>query len=737
MIFICTITTFVCSIGIIRLGINWNEMPISSNSYYDTSTFRYRFDRLLNEVISMSLQYKSEGNIEDGNAINREELIQSFKNYYNIMDGVITQNTEINKYYNRLYVTGEIPEELQENFEEYKNLVETKLPQYRKIYIQSQLAEFKSIKEELAKYNNFLYYVEDESGNKIAGNTSKNTIMALERNITIEGSFASDNIGVYSGYQNAFLAESNDRLYAGIKSPLMPSDVFFYENNDFEMAKNLTPVLMGLILGSCMISILLIFYLIWTAGQSERGGEIKFIQIDRMYNDIHIVLIIITGFVSIFLQSWLINGVYYNNPGFWSYFISVLWGLLFVVDIGIVLSFILSMTRQIKAKQFFKHTLIVTTARKIISLFSGKIFRAWMVLVMLAYGAVNGFLFIFFDNAYGGEALLILLLLIGFNCASIFLFVKALGSLTKIMAAAKETGKGNLNNKLDITKISPSFINFAKDIAGIQSGLKKAVEEAVKGERMKAELITNVSHDLKTPLTSIITYVDLLKKENLENESARNYVSVLDEKSARLKQLIEDLIEASKASSGNLTVTKQKVELRQLVMQASGELEEKIEKAGLHFRISSDSDTFVCADGRHMWRIVENLLSNTIKYSMPNSRVYVDIIKTETMGVLVIKNISEMPIEVTAEQLTERFVRGDESRTTEGSGLGLSIAKSLTLLQNGSFGINIDGDLFKATVKMPLWVEEETSFDQKIDGNNMGNSTADTAVSANGAEALS
>lgn len=225
---------------------------------------------------------------------------------------------------------------------------------------------------------------------------------------------------------------------------------------------------------------------------------------------------------------------------------------------------------------------------------------------------------------------------------------------------------------------------------------------------MKTELITNVSHDLKTPLTSIINYVDLLKREEMGSQKAKEYIGILEEKSARLKVLIEDLVEASKASSGNLAVNFEKVDLHELVLQAQGEYQDKMEKSGLDIRISAeDNNIFVRADGRHMWRIIENLMSNVLKYSLQGSRVYIDITRNQTDGVLVIKNISATPLNIPVERLTERFVRGDEARTTEGSGLGLSIAQSLTTLQKGKFDIEIDGDLFKVIVQMPLW---EASF---------------------------
>jgi signal transduction histidine kinase len=228
-----------------------------------------------------------------------------------------------------------------------------------------------------------------------------------------------------------------------------------------------------------------------------------------------------------------------------------------------------------------------------------------------------------------------------------------------------------------------------------------------KGERMKTDLITNVSHDLKTPLTSIVNYVDLLKKEELDNQRACEYINILEEKSDRLKLLIEDLVEASKASSGNLAVNHEKVDLQELITQACGEFQEKVTQAELELHVNSQEESIsIKADGRHMWRIAENLLSNVIKYSMPHSRVYIDMGSDIAYGSFTIKNISAFPLNISPEQLTERFVRGDQARSTEGSGLGLSIAQSLTVLQGGKFQIQIDGDLFKVSVSLPLWPEE-------------------------------
>lgn len=724
LFFLSLLTIYLAGVVFLNISRHWDLEIIDKPTYYETDLFTQRFYKLLDDVIEVNVHYKSEENIENGDSVTRENLISSFKNYYGIRDGIITQSTEINDTYDGLVILGEIPMELRDNFLEYKNLVEERLPQYRKIYIQNQLADFRTQEREIEEYNNFLYCIEMPNGTKVAGNASVDTIVNMDRTIVFEGSFSSNNLKIYMDYMNEYLDQSGYKLYAAIRDPLAPGDLFFEESEEFQTVKETLPILfcVGGIAG--ILAFCCLGYLITVAGQKERGGAVFYTTVDKIYNDIHFCMVMITAIISTGFAYIIGNRIYFRNTSFdaydkagfqsldfGSYAFFILLGVLLITDAAIFLSFVLSMSRQSKGHQLFRNTMIASIIRKVGSLFSGKTFQGWIVFILLGYGAVNCVLITLFlisaYNGIGSAAFFFLMLLAGFNIVAAFLCVRSLSSLTAIMNSAKETSRGNFGYSLDITHISPSFINFAVDVENIQNGLKKAVEEAVKGERMKAELITNVSHDLKTPLTSIITYVDLLKKEKLENTTAAHYVEVLYDKSYRLKQLIEDLIEASKASSGNLTVTKGKVDLRQLVMQAIGEMEEKIEKAGLVIKLNCERETIIYADGRHMWRIAENLISNVIKYSMPNSRVYIDILHTQNIGLLIIKNISESPIEVNASHLTERFTRGDESRTTEGSGLGLSIAKSLTEIQGGHFDISIDGDLFKAIVRMPIWNEED------------------------------
>ena len=294
--------------------------------------------------------------------------------------------------------------------------------------------------------------------------------------------------------------------------------------------------------------------------------------------------------------------------------------------------------------------------------------------------------------------LFIALLILGF----IFI-LKFLGQ-TKTLALAVENMKnGNLDINLDSTKFVFPLKDFARNLNECRDSIEKAVGEALKGERLKTELITNVSHDLKTPLTSIINYVSLLKLCDIKGEDENKYLDILDEKSKKLQRLIEDLTEASKASSGNIKMTVETVNLNELALQAVGENNDVLENVGLEIVVSQkDTDLFVKADSQHTFRIFDNLFSNVKKYALSGTRVYVDVFKENGYGVFSVKNISKDKLNISADEITERFVRGDNSRTTEGSGLGLSIARSFTELQNGIFLIEIDGDLFKVTVKLPI-----------------------------------
>ena len=279
--------------------------------------------------------------------------------------------------------------------------------------------------------------------------------------------------------------------------------------------------------------------------------------------------------------------------------------------------------------------------------------------------------------------------------------MKEVDKFKQIHDATEKIYKGDTNIKLDeslYTGVLKELAIYINDIAG---GFSNAIKESLKSERLKTELITNVSHDIKTPLTSIINYVNLLKQENIQNEKAKEYIEVLDNKSQRLKKLIEDLVEASKASSGNIKINKELLNVKELLNQVTGEFEDKFNSRGLNIISKLPEKTvYIKADSRYLYRVLENIYSNVAKYAEENTRVYIDcILEEENTVAIYVKNISKDELNISADELMQRFVRGDKSRNTEGSGLGLSIAKSLTELQDGTFNIYLDGDLFKVAIK--------------------------------------
>lgn len=284
----------------------------------------------------------------------------------------------------------------------------------------------------------------------------------------------------------------------------------------------------------------------------------------------------------------------------------------------------------------------------------------------------------------------------------VILFIILSDQFKRLSEAGENLAAGNLDSQVDTQYLWWGLKRHGENLNRIGEGIQSAVEERMKSEHLKTELITNVSHDIKTPLTSIINYVDLLEKEPVASENAKEYLEVLDRQSNRLKKLIEDLLEASKASTGNVKVELQPCQAEVIFTQIAGEYEEKLQEKNLQMVVSvPQEEVTVIADGRHLWRVMDNLLNNVVKYAMPGTRVYLNLEQESEKVSFVIRNVSRDPLNVSSEELQERFVRGDSSRHTEGHGLGLSIAGSLTEVMGGEFRIEVDGDLFKAIVKLP------------------------------------
>ena len=406
-----------------------------------------------------------------------------------------------------------------------------------------------------------------------------------------------------------------------------------------------------------------------------------------------------TLFLSIVLLTQSIDGYYDLLTGF-------IWCFL---SIGYMLTVAYIFNRQINSYDnkldFFKTTFVYRAYKFITKLFKKTLqltrsmaLAKRIIILAIVCIVANVFMMIFAINDY--NILIAMIASVVTIGGFAYYVLKKLSYLSYIMDGTQRIKNGDIHHKLQLIG-EDNFTTLADNINNIRDGLDKAIDSQLRSERMKSELITNVSHDLKTPLTSIINYIELIKKEeNITPEYLKDYVNVLDSKSKRLKVLIEDLFEASKASSGNIELNMEKIDIIQLLRQSIGELEEKLSEANLDLKINVPEDkVYVRADGRRLYRVLENLLSNISKYSLSNTRVYIDITEIGGRVKLIMKNISSYELNFDPEEIMERFKRADDSRNTEGSGVGLAIARDLVKLQGGEFAIDIDGDLFKSIIE--------------------------------------
>ena len=355
-----------------------------------------------------------------------------------------------------------------------------------------------------------------------------------------------------------------------------------------------------------------------------------------------------------------------------------------------------TLVKRLKTHTFVKTTFAYWLYVKIKDFMADLKMTKKFVLYFILFIIANLLAFaIMWSDGFPGVVLTIILYVITFSYLA-----KRIKSYIKIKDAINELYKGDTDMYLDENELCKEMQETGKQLNDIAGGLSNAIDEKLKSERLKTELITNVSHDIKTPLTSIINYVDLLKKEDVEGEKAKEYLDILDSKSQRLKKLTEDLVEASKASSGAIKLNMERLNVNELIKQISGEFEDKFKSHNLQEIITfPESDLYINADSRYMYRVLENMYSNISKYAMEGTRVYTDIAEKDGNVTIQLKNVSKQKLNISADELMQRFVRGEASRNTEGSGLGLSIARSLTELQQGKFNIYLDGDLFKVTIE--------------------------------------
>lgn len=509
----------------------------------------------------------------------------------------------------------------------------------------------------------------------------------------------------FFGGGNQMLWPADDMtLIIGIDTELSAEDDIYEASREYEQLHPWIKVCTFSGLVSLMGWIISLVYLTLATGRRTGEEKIHLNPIDKIKTEI-----LVAAFI--FMMVELVILITKVNSEEWAvYGIIVASGTVSLVIDGLFLIFYLSMVRRMKAEMLWETSVACWLERGIRKVFAR---QKTTVRVLLLFAGHMAVCFILAVGAFYYRSMTALVLLLLFSAGECYMILRKAVEQYQIRLGVEKIRDGALSGKIDIEQLHGEEKSLAEAINNIGEGLLHAVDDSTKNERMKADLITNVSHDIKTPLTSIINYVNLIKLEKIDNERVQGYIKILDEKSQRLKQLTADLVEASKISSGNVKLDMQVIDLVELVYQTSGEFNEKFEQKELTIVTKlPKTAVLIRADGRQLYRVIENLYNNVAKYALEKTRVYVDIAYVEEKVVFSIKNVSEHSLareNSNAGDLTERFIRGDSSRTTEGSGLGLSIAKSLTVLMGGVFDIKVDGDLFKASITFPQYADENGS----------------------------
>jgi len=631
-----------------------NEMGgignLTSEHYTDTWQHWSTRNRIQSGVNTI-VMYESKQNILDGNTVSEREV-----------ENRVWSLFENNRYYTekKVYQSEILYFDLELTWEEFQKQYAPNIKNIKNDVIQEHLQMFENAVYALENTPNIYYYI------NVGGNVIWNK--------------AYENIAnrQYSEYQEL---ESSGQNSSAAQWAYAFDDVYIYkENVKFLNAKqNVTNRLIELSF-LAVLFLACMGYLIFAAGKKPVNSQnVHHIVVDKIYNEFVVCLLFLSGYATIFCAA-VIKRKFFNTAFMF---------VLFVASVLLAVAFTLMLVRHIKSRTLMKHTLIFSVCHFIVNIIKNvynagpPMLKAFVLVTMLGLFTAIPFAFI-------------ITIPVALICAYIYI-----RKYITVKNGVKSIKSGLYNEKIEINGTG-ELVALAEDINDISAGLGTEVERRLKSERLKTELIVNVSHDIKTPLTSVITYVDLLKMESIDSENAAKYIDIIAKKSDRLKTLIDDLFDASKAASGNVTANLDEVDINALITQGLGELDDKIKASTLDFKINLPKEKITAyADGKLTWRVLENLLSNVFKYSLANSRVYIDVFEDEQKACISIKNISADELNIPEDEIMERFKRGDASRNSEGSGLGLDIAKSLMLCQNGELIVKIDGDLFKAQLKLP------------------------------------
>lgn len=722
LLIIVMASAFLISAFKIIVNLESNDRDFSvlgSESYGESELYSREITRIADNVMTLGYAYKSIENIQSGNTVSQNEKSRIYQNLYrmwqdgelnNLRSSAVTEAQEFDN--TEIYITEDI-DILNSNNEFLSDPDFMQFIKDNPILLQKM--KEKIIKDDLSRYSKILNFLDSESGfdyyAEIDGNVYTNLktpkieysqanleklpyylkMNPKQKNFQFFGKsnrpYSTDERSYRSSYSDKI--SDNDYFVVAVRN-----DYLTQQEKNWAESRNIVNYNMMVIIVTMLVSIALFIYLCLVTGRRPEDEDVHICLVDRMCTEFHLIIAItILAFVISFFEN-VSSFVSINQ--IWTVFPLILVCLCLSLAVGMAI--VLSIVRSIKAKRFLHSFFTFRVIKKIWDFFK-RVFKSLLDMLsggnLMQKAVIFSILVPLLSAIWIATPFIIALLL--------YLSYKIVTRYNTVADGVKRVKDGDVNYKIQIDG-KGELADLAEDINSLSTGLGGAISAEIRSERLKAELISNVSHDIKTPLTSVITYIDLLKNEKIENEKAREYIDIIERKAHRLKVLTSDLFEAAKASSGSMSVTLEKVDVCALVRQGLGEMSDKISDANLDFRVSmADAPLYILADGRLMWRVLENLIANAVKYALPGSRVYIDVKMVGDYILLTMKNMSAYELNIPAEELLERFKRGDESRNSDGSGLGLSIANSLTTLQKGIFKIEVDGDLFKATVAMPKY----------------------------------
>lgn len=664
----------VCLFGTTKAIVDMevNEVHLSSinqDNYFESRAFADESYGLIAPLAELIANYKSEEHILSGKALTEENMRFVEETFNDGFADSYKYNEKLSEEENNRIIQEKYADDLAREKEES---------------IKVQVREYYRLLSTLEAKEGIIYYASDGehvfSNSKLSENAQFESYDAYMLFEDFQQKLY-PNEAKESKYLNNVpyvvdkLNPQTDVIYVAFEKSFLQQKV-----QDWEKDKGVAQRLLNEFLMFLAGFTLTFVYLIIVIGRASfKDKELHLRVFDKLYNDLNIVIVVTITSLWIAMSIEVFSDMYM---------------LLTVPILGIALLLILSLVKHIKNRTLLQHTLIYQMLKKaflgVKSVFDSGSIGVKVVLLVIGYPVVVAATFFIFPITTGLAA---------------WFALKKVKSFKLIKEGVEQIKNGNLHHRIEVDG-KGELSHLAANINSITDGLKKSVDSEIKSERLKTELITNVSHDIRTPLTSIITFVDLLKIEN-DPEKIEEYIDVLDQKSKRLKHLTDDLFEAAKASSGSIPVQLERIDIVSLLTQGIGEVDEKIEASALDFKLAYPTEkVFVKADGKLLWRSIENLFSNIFKYAQPASRVYIDVEDLGNEILVTFKNISAYELNISADELMERFKRGDESRSSQGSGLGLSIAESLIHIQHGKFLVQVDGDLFKVIIYLQKFKNE-------------------------------